>query len=278
MPADNLAYVRARRILEITKPVDGDGNKIEHYSLEEDIENRVRCVMAIVASGSPLSIADNTFMVEYVQGLDRKHKTPAREQRLDVLRALDVVLNDELGRIIDDCYMKYDRCFVASNSDFFTSKVLGASFGVIMINMVAKKYQFNNKRWLFVSDETLAKIPNDILTCRKGVVGILECCIKFEQFEGCHTSKNIGDWLHKAHNEAGVQLKYRSHHSVDGSSNAVGSSQLLSQMSQLVCATKISASTCNPHQVDRAVQCSTGNGGFKTCANTGLGKVTKKNH
>ena len=53
---------------------------------------------------------------------------------------------------------------------------------------------------------------------------------------------------------------------------------MLSQMSQLVCANTISTDTCNPHQVSRSAQCSTGTGGFETCRNACLSSAAKKNH
>ena len=53
---------------------------------------------------------------------------------------------------------------------------------------------------------------------------------------------------------------------------------MLSQTSQLVCANKISTDACNPHQVSRSAQCSTGAGGFETCQNACLSSAAKKNH
>ena len=164
--------------------------------------------MATTSSGSPLSVVDGAFVMDCVQGLDPKHKAPAREQRLDILLALDIVAKDELGRMTNDGCMRWERSFASFNSDFFTSKVLGASCGVTTMNVVAKKHQFGDGRWFFVSDETLQTIPNEKLRCKRGAMAMFEFCIELEQFEVVHASKSTGDWLHKNHNESGALLKH----------------------------------------------------------------------
>jgi hypothetical protein len=132
------------------------GNK--KYSRNEDIVRRVLAVIALVSSNIPLSVFQNDHMKIYLNSLDPKHQLP---HHLEINRILEVMADyamKELAAIIAEQREVLREGFISLSTDFVSDPVRKEAFGVIMLDLVAKKYRLNDGRTLFMSNAT--KIRN----------------------------------------------------------------------------------------------------------------------
>ena len=69
------------------------------YAIKEDMIHRLNAIIAAVGSMNTLSVFGNVFMQEYLNGIDPKHKTPYRIERILLVEVLIDGGLMEFGRI-----------------------------------------------------------------------------------------------------------------------------------------------------------------------------------
>lgn len=133
------------------------------HTREEDMEKRVMGVMAVVATRVPLSIFSSVYMKKYLGLLDPKHKPP---HNLEVNRIIEVMIDcafSEFVKICTEQRSSVSNGFVSLSTDFVTDSVRRESYGCIIADLVAPKYEMLDGRELFMSRETASKINDELL-------------------------------------------------------------------------------------------------------------------
>jgi hypothetical protein len=136
---------------------------VDKHSQEEDILRQVLAVMAAISSKIPLSVFSNVYFRNYARSLDPKHRPP---HNLAINRIIEVLIDGmvlEFVRIVDEHRKLLRQGFISLSTDFATDPNRRQSFGVVLLDLVAEKYDLNDGRTLFMSRET-AKKCKDLLS------------------------------------------------------------------------------------------------------------------
>jgi hypothetical protein len=131
---------------------------------EEDMEKRVLGVMAAVATRVPLNVFINVYMRNYLGLLDPKHRPP---HHLEINRIIEVMIDvavAEFVKICNDRRSLLSHGFLSLSTDFVSDSVRRESFGSIIADLVAERYELVDGRVLFMSKETAARIVEELLT------------------------------------------------------------------------------------------------------------------
>jgi hypothetical protein len=160
-------YLRIKYILQQDgklETTDANNVAITKYTAEEDILRQVLAVMAAVASKIPLSVFKNVYFRNYTQSLDPKHNPP---DHLKINRIVEVLADAgvlEFVKICNERRKLLRHGFISTTTDFVTDPHRKQSFGVILLDLVAKKYELRDGRTLFMSEETSKKISDLLLS------------------------------------------------------------------------------------------------------------------
>jgi hypothetical protein len=131
---------------------------------EEDMVKRVLGVMAAVSSRVPLSVFSNSYFRMYTQALDSKHRPP---HHLETNRIIKVLIDGafaEFLRIVEDRRTLLGGGFTSLSTDFVTDSVRRESFGVILTELVAEKFDLEDGRSLHMSKETAGNLSSELLS------------------------------------------------------------------------------------------------------------------
>jgi hypothetical protein len=136
--------------------IDHDGTK---YSRGEDMENRVRAVIAAIGSKVPLAIFDNEFMKIYLHGLDSKHQTPYRRERNRIVEVIMDYVALEFSKIVSERRSVLGGGFISVSTDFWTNPHRKEQFGALVANLIAMSYSVEAwNRQLFMSEDTAKRL------------------------------------------------------------------------------------------------------------------------
>ena len=171
-------YLRIKYVLQQDGKLDVAGGNtvaVSIYSVEEDILRLVLFVMAAVASKIPLSVFKNVYFRGYLQSLDPKHSPP---DNLKINRIIEVLIDAgvlEFVKICNDRRKLLRHGFISSTTDFVTDPHRKESFGVLLLDLVAEKYELRDGRTLFMSRETAKKINDLLLTALNFFLNLSIC-------------------------------------------------------------------------------------------------------
>lgn len=131
---------------------------------EEDMVKRVLAVQAAVSSRFPLAVFSNVLFKKYVTTLDPKHRLP---HHLETNRIIEVMIDgmfQEFQRIRGDCRRAVSHGDLCLTQDFVTDTNRRESFGVIVVDFVAEKYEMEDGRFLHMSKQTASNAKHEMLT------------------------------------------------------------------------------------------------------------------
>ena len=152
--------IRLHRILVLTKKdkpsrTDADsGAPVEKAARKDDMVRRVLAVIAGVTSKIPLSVFSNPDFRAYTESLDPTHKPP---HHLEINRIIEVLVDAvvmEFLRIVKEQRESLNHAFISLATDFWTDSHRKASFGVLVMDLVANKFLMKDGRYFFMSKET----------------------------------------------------------------------------------------------------------------------------
>ena len=158
--------IRITSILKLDRkaPVNDDGSDLVKFSREEDMESRVLAVMFGIACKTVLCAFGDVYFRNYTMSLEPKHKPP---HHLEVNRITEVMIDGalfEFVKIVEEQRKLLRHSFISLSTDFVTDASRREAFGVILLDLVAQKYEMNDGRILFMSTETARKITNQLLS------------------------------------------------------------------------------------------------------------------
>jgi hypothetical protein len=128
------------------------------------MEKRVLGVMAAVATRVPLNVFSNIYMRNYLGLLDPKHRPP---HHLEINRIIEVMIDcgfSEFVKIVEEQRTLLRHGFISLSSDFVTDSVRRESYGCVIADLVANKFEMADGRVLFMSRDTAARIFEELLT------------------------------------------------------------------------------------------------------------------
>ena len=164
--AKHPGYLRLQVILKLARKDNTavDGTAISKHPREEDMKRRVLAVMAGVSCKVPLSVFDDVYFRNYTASLDPRHRPP---HHLEINRIIEVLIDGavtEFVRIVKERRDLLRNAFISLSTDFVTDPSRHQSFGVVLLDLVAEKYELNDGRVLFMSRDTARRIANELLS------------------------------------------------------------------------------------------------------------------
>lgn len=164
---------------------DVESGALTKHPREEDMVKRVLGVMAAVSSRFPLSVFNNSYFRLYTTALDPMHRPP---HHLEINRIIEVLVDAayvEFLRIVNERRDFLGYGFMSLSSDFVTDSVRRESYGVILVELVAEKYELEDGRTLYMSRETADKICNQLLSV--SLIIICCFCVLFIHVSNCYS-------------------------------------------------------------------------------------------
>ena len=129
-----------------------------------------------------------------------------------------------------------------------------------------------------MSYDTARDIGSAKILSKHDALEDLEYVVTFESFPHKKTGVNIGEWLMKSHEKAGLLPQFVMHHATDGASNARLSSTQYAEMTNHLRDNTMTFSTCSAHQIHRAALYASGDPSFKYPQNEELHTALAKLH
>ena len=259
----------------------GGNNFLIKYTTNNNLDSpslQVKAVLFAIESNVAAIALHGTMAKLFFQGLCPQHAPPQNLPFMRIVRLLDLAVDREYRRLINDNVEWLGTQFASTNSDFYQCPERREAYGCIVANMCGMKYIFNDGRSLFVSKQTLNKGCSEKIAIEEGQLAVLETVISFRRFDGAKTGHAIGTWMVEQHQEKGLLPSYVGYHSTDGASNAVSSVEhykLLTEMNQQ---SAIQHDKCMAHQNNRSAKYASGTGDYRENSNPVLGEVLDKAH
>jgi hypothetical protein len=238
----------------------------------------VKAVLFSVEASLAAICLQGQFAKSFFGYLDARHRPPQNVAYMRMVRLIELAFFREYARLIEDNVLWLGSSFAATNSDFYRNPERRESYGCIVANMSALRYQFEDGRKLFMSKQTLNEGAAKLLVSNVGVLSQCETVIAFKRFEGSHTAAGVGRWLADEHQAKGLLPSYVCFHCTDGAANAVASVSEYELLTEMNRDAKVHHQKCLAHQANRAAKFASGTGDFKVCANKGLADVLTKMH
>jgi hypothetical protein len=209
----------------------------------------VKLVLFAVEANIAAVALQGTMAKRLLRHLDPKHTPPQNLPFMRLVRLLDLAFHREYQRLIDDNVLWLGARFASTNSDFYQNPERRESYGCIVSNMAARRYNFKDGRRLFVSRQTINEGVGNELAIQEGVLAGMEIVVAFKKFDGAKTGIGVGKWLYEEHVKKGLLPLYVGYHLTDGASNAVSSANHYKLLSEINSDTQIHHQTCLAHQV-----------------------------
>lgn len=175
--------------------------------------------------------------------------------------------------------------FMCGNIDFWTDGHRKESYGALVVDLLAERYDMENGQSLFMSRETKdklmkEKLDDSPLVTGKPMLDHLEYCLNFERFTKAKTVVNVTEWMFESTDEGKVQKEDFGRLAADGGSNAVGAVQEYEVVGreQGGRTNNTDFTICHAHQQERSGGFAAGTAKFASLPNEPLGKVLGKNH
>ena len=163
-------YERVDFILKAGKMEGAELNPdLEKNERTVDMPLRVAAVIGAVASKQPLSVFDNLFMRDYIHKLNPKHSIPYRLERNRIIEVLIDIAMAEVRQILTERRDELGEAFASANIDFWTDKHRKEGFGVIVIDVLAEKYEVtigDSTMSLFMSRKTRARLGAEAIASK----------------------------------------------------------------------------------------------------------------
>ncbi len=141
-------------------------------------------IKATVGGKLPLSVFDNIFVRDYPFQLNPKHRPPHQLERIRIIECMIDYAKLEL------CLIMIERCleqlsgFLNETIDFCTDSHCKQQFGCFVVDMIAKKYELENRQVMVTSRMTRSRLQDEIFAddCAMTKLGSLEYPMNFELF------------------------------------------------------------------------------------------------
>ena len=114
---------------------------------------------------------------------------------------------------------------MSGNIDFWLDPHRRQPFGVLVLDLLAFKYDMEHGPTLFVSKETRDVMDDNLFQTGTPILDNLEFPVNFEHFPGSKTSTAVSDWMFESIAEAKIDSDDFNQLAADGGSNAIGSIQ-----------------------------------------------------
>ena len=239
-------------------------------------------VKAAIGSLSPLSIFDNKFWRSYLFRLDSSHCPPHRLERIRLAEVTMDLSMAEVEKIFDDRRKELYDAFASAAIDFWTDSHRKESYGALVVNVTANKYELSNGLSLFMSDETKEATTQlhgkDFFISHQPNLECAEFVMNFEKFDKPKTIDNCAEWMDDSFRASRVKSGDFSQLCADGASNAIGSVVEYEVGSRKDRSGSLDFNVCYTHQNERSGIWASGSGDFKDQPNCELGAVLVKNH
>ncbi|KAL7501871.1 hypothetical protein ACHAXN_000457 [Cyclotella atomus] len=158
----------------------------------------------------------------YMQALDSKHRPP---HHLETNRIIEVLIDGafaEFLRIVEDRRTLLGGGFTSLSTDFVTDLVRRESFGVILTELVAEKFDLEDGRSLHMSKETAGNLSSELLSVHPKLAN-LEFPINLEKFSKPKTIDNVVLWIKDTIKACKLRDADFNQFTSDGASNVIGS-------------------------------------------------------
>lgn len=202
-------------------------------------------------------------------------------KHVHILECLIDLAQKELSLILKERREVLGSKICSVSTDFWTDSSHRESFGCIIADLQAKKYELTNGLVLFMSDATrerLLKRDEDIFVTGEGELSDLKYVLNFEHFDNAKTAANISNWLKKSTDAVNMKSDDINVTSADGASNAIGSLVDFEVETHNDRSTNQEFSICFAHQNQQAACYASGTGDFAENLNATLSNVLDKNH
>jgi hypothetical protein len=134
---ERLQFILDNENKAIVSTSDHDGTK---YPRSEDMEFRVRAVIAAITAKSPLSIFDNEFMQMYLSALNSFHSPPYHRERNRIVCVIMDYVMLEFSKIVSERRLLLGEGFVSVSTDFWTDPHRKEQFGALVADLIAPEY------------------------------------------------------------------------------------------------------------------------------------------
>ena len=142
---------------------DHDGTKLTR---EDDMENRVLAVLAVIATKTPLSIFDNLHMKRYTQRLNSKHRLPYGLERNRIVEVIIDYVSSEIANILEERRVELGEGFILVATDFWTDPHRREQFGALVIDLIATSYYVDSlDKYMFMSKRTAERLGYVSFNC-----------------------------------------------------------------------------------------------------------------
>ena len=238
----------------------------------------------------------------YLQSLDPKHSPP---DNIKINRIIEVLIDAgvlEFVKICNDRRKLLRHGFISSTTDFVTDPHRKQSFGVLLLDLVAEKYELRDGRTLFMSRETAKKINDLLLTVSEDSstfsvlseatyislisfisqgfsnTDMLEYVANFEHYKLPNTIENVVGWMQESVECVKVVSTDSNQMAADGASNAIGSILEVEVQTRDQRDNDVDLSICCAHQNERAGGYASGTHKHAVPVNEALGSILEKSH
>ena len=239
-------------------------------------------VKAAIGGMTPLSIFDNKFWRSYLFRLDCSHSPPHCLERIQLSEVTMDLTMAEVDNIFDERREELHDAFASAAIDFWTDSHRKESYGALVVNVTANKYELSNGLSLFMSDKTkeatIELHGKDFFASQKPRLECAEFVLNFEKFDKPKTIDNVAQWMDDTFRATRIKSGDFSQMCADGGSNAIGSIAEYEVVSREDRSSTLDFTVCYTHQNERSGIWGSGTGDFKDQPNRELGSVLVKNH
>ena len=138
-----------------------------------------------------------------------------------------------------------------------------------------------NGQSLFMSNETMQQLDDDMFNNRAPQVANLEIPLNFERFDGAKTVDKVAAWMDSSVQDSKLEASDFGQLVADGGSNAIGSVQeyeVVTRSSNKGRSNNQDFNVCVAHQNQRSAGMASGTADFVVNENEELGALLKKSH
>ena len=169
---------------------------------------------------------------------------------------------------------------MSGNIDFWTDPHRKESYGALVVDLTAHKFDMTDGQTLFMSKRTQERLDNSMFVTGQPILAPLEFPLNFERFTDAKTVENVSEWMFSSIRQARLRNEDFNQWAADGGSNAIGSIQEVEVVARAEEGRSNSQefNVCYSHQNERSGGYASGAIKFADEPNVPLGNILRKNH
>jgi hypothetical protein len=115
-------------------------------------------IKGAVGGKLPISLFENVFVREYLAQLNPKHHPPYCLERICIIECMIDFVKLELGFIMEECRLELLSGFLSGTIIFWMDFHHKQQFGCFVVDVIAEKYELENRQALFMSRKTRTRL------------------------------------------------------------------------------------------------------------------------